>query len=161
MFLSGRIEEYSANLIVAQLLLLDSLDKEKPIQLYVNSPGGSVTATMAILDTMNLVEAPVHTVCVGLAASGGAVVLSAGEKGHRSALKNAEIMIHQPLSGIEGQVTDIKIAAENMQKTKRRINKIMAENTKNTLEKVEKDCEKRFLYEFGGSKKIRCNRQNP
>ena len=141
-FLSGPINDQSANLIVAQLLFLDSQDKEKPMYLYINSPGGSVTAAMAILDTMNHVKAEVATVCVGLAASAAAVILSAGEKGKRSALKNAEVMIHQPHGGVEGQVSDIAIAAKRMNDIKARMNKILAGNTGKPLEKIAEDVER-------------------
>ena len=141
-FLGGPIDDHSANLIVAQLLLLDSQNKEKPMYLYINSPGGSVTAAMAILDTMNHVKADVATVCVGLAASAGAVILSAGEKGKRSALKNAEVMIHQPHGGVEGQVSDITIAAKRMHDVKARMNKILAKNTGKPVETIAEDVER-------------------
>ena len=141
-FLGGPIDDHSANLIVAQLLLLESQSKEKPIYLYINSPGGSVTAAMAILDTMNHIQADVATVCVGLAASAGAVILSAGAKGKRSALRNAEIMIHQPHGGIEGQATDITIAAKRIQDMKTRMNKILAKNTGKPVEKIAEDVER-------------------
>ena len=142
MFLGGPIDDHSANLIVAQLLLLDSQNKEKPMYLYINSPGGSVTATMAILDTMNHVKADVATVCVGLAASGGAVVLASGARGKRSALKNAEIMIHQPHGGVEGQVSDITIAAKRMHDIRNRMNKILAKSTGKGMEQIAKDVER-------------------
>ena len=141
-FLGGPIDDQSANLIVAQLLLLDSQSKDKPMYLYINSPGGSVTAAMAILDTMNHVKASVATVCVGLAASAGAVILSAGEPGHRSALRNAEIMIHQPHGGVEGQVSDITIAAKRMHDVRARLNKILAKNTGKTVQEVAEDVER-------------------
>lgn len=141
-FLGGPIDDQSANLIVAQLLFLDSQNKEKPMYLYINSPGGSVTAAMAVLDTMNHVSANVATVCVGLAASAGALILSAGEKGMRSALKNAEIMIHQPRGGAEGQVSDIAIAAKRMHDIRTRINKILAKNTENSVIKIAEDVER-------------------
>ena len=128
-FLSGPIEENMANIIIAQLLFLESEDSKKDITLYVNSPGGSVTATMAIIDTMDYVKPDVATVCVGMAASGGAWVLSSGKKGKRFALPNAEVMIHQPLGGIEGQATDIAITAEHILKTKKNLVTIMAKNT--------------------------------
>ena len=142
MFLGGPIDDHSANLIVAQLLLLDSQNKEKPMYLYINSPGGSVTATMAILDTMNHVKADVATVCVGLAASGGAVVLASGARGKRSALKNAEIMIHQPHGGVEGQVSDITIAAKRMHDIRNRMNKILAKSTGKGMDQIAKDVER-------------------
>ncbi len=141
-FLGGPIDDHSANLIVAQLLFLGSQNKEKPINLYVNSPGGSVTAGMAVLDTMNHVKAPVATVCVGLAASAAAVILSAGEKGKRSALRNAEIMIHQPHGGVEGQVSDITIAARRMDEVRARLNKILAKNTGRDVGEISHDVER-------------------
>ena len=141
-FLGGPIDDHSANLIVAQLLFLGSQNKEKPINLYVNSPGGSVTAGMAVLDTMNHVKAPVATVCVGLAASAAAVILSAGEKGKRSALRNAEIMIHQPHGGVEGQVSDITIAARRMDEVRARLNKILAKNTGRDVSEISRDVER-------------------
>lgn len=141
-FLGGPIDDHTANLIVAQLLLLDSQNKEKPMHLYINSPGGSVTAAMAILDTMNHVKADVATVCVGLAASAAAVILSTGASGKRSALKNAEIMIHQPHGGVEGQVSDITIAAKRMHDIKAKLNKILAKNTGKPVEKIAEDVER-------------------
>ena len=141
-FLGGPVDDQTANLIVAQLLLLDSQNKEKTVYLYINSPGGSVTAAMAILDTMNHVKAGVATVCVGLAASAAAVILSAGEPGQRSALKNAEIMIHQPHGGVEGQVSDITIAAKRMQDVRNRLNKILAKNTGKSVEQIAEDVER-------------------
>ena len=142
-FLGGEINDPVANLIVAQLLLLDSRDRKKPICLYINSPGGSVTSAMAIVDTMNHVEASVATICVGLAASAGGLILSSGEKGMRSALKNAEIMIHQPhLRGMGGQVTDVVIAAKQLNKIKARLNKIIAKNTGKSVEQVTEDMER-------------------
>ena len=141
-FLGGPIDDHSANIIVAQLLLLDSKDKEKPVYLYINSPGGSVTAAMAILDTMNHIKAEVATVCVGLAASAGAVILSCGSPGKRSALKNAEIMIHQPHGGVEGQVSDITIAAKRLQDVKVRVNKILSKSTGKPLETITRDVER-------------------
>ena len=141
-FLGGPVDDQTANLVVAQLLLLDSQNKEKPIYLYINSPGGSVTSAMAILDTMNHVKANVATVCVGLAASAAAVILSAGERGKRSALRNAEIMIHQPHGGVEGQVSDITIAAKRMHDIKARLNKILAKNTGQSVTQVAEDVER-------------------
>ena len=141
-FLGGPVDDHTANLIVAQLLLLDSQNKEKLMYLYINSPGGSVTAAMAILDTMNHVKADVATVCVGLAASAAAVILSTGAAGKRSALKNAEIMIHQPHGGTEGQVSDITIAAKRMHDMKNRINRILAKNTGKEVEQIAKDVER-------------------
>lgn len=141
-FLGGPIDDHTANLIVAQILFLESQNKEKPMYLYVNSPGGSVTAAMAILDTMNHVTSEVATVCVGLAASAAAVILSTGTKGRRSALKNAEVMIHQPHGGVEGQVSDITIAAKRMQDVRERTNKILAKNTGKTLARIAADVER-------------------
>lgn len=141
-FLGGPIEDQSANLVVAQLLLLDSQNKDKPIYLYINSPGGSVTAAMAILDTMNHVKADVATVCVGLAASAGAVILASGAPGKRSALRNAEIMIHQPHGGVEGQVSDITIAAKRMHDIKTRMNRILAKITGKSTEQIAQDVER-------------------
>ena len=141
-FLGGPIDDQSANLIVAQLLLLDSQNREKPMYLYINSPGGSVTAAMAILDTMNHVKADVATVCVGLAASAGAVILASGASGKRSALKNAEIMIHQPHGGVEGQVSDITIAAKRMHDIRARMNKILAKSTGKDVEQIAQDVER-------------------
>ena len=126
-FLSGVIDDHVANTVIAQLLFLQSEDPKKEISLYVNSPGGSVTAGLAIVDTMNHVKNKVSTVCVGIAASMGAVILSAGEKGKRMALPNAEVMIHQPLGGAEGQAADIAITAKHILKTRERINKILSE----------------------------------
>ena len=127
--LSGEVNDASAQLIVAQLLFLDSEDPDKDISLYINSPGGSVTAGMAIYDTMQLINADVSTICVGMAASMGAFLLSCGAKGKRYALPNAEIMIHQPLGGFQGQVTDIEIHANRMLKVKEVLNKTLSENT--------------------------------
>lgn len=141
-FLGGPVDDQAANLVVAQLLLLDSQNKEKPIYLYINSPGGSVTAAMAILDTMNHVKAAVATVCVGLAASAAAVILSSGEEGRRSALRNAEVMIHQPHGGVEGQVSDIAIAAKRMHDVKGRLNKILAKNTGKPIIQIAEDVER-------------------
>lgn len=144
-FLGGPIEENLANSIIAQLLFLESEDTKKDITLYVNSPGGSVTATMAIIDTMNYVKPDVSTFCVGIAASGGAWVLSSGKKGKRFALPNAEVMIHQPLGGIEGQATDIAITAEHILKTKKNLISIMAKNTGKPEGQIEKDLDRDFF----------------
>ena len=141
-FLGGAIDDNLANLVIAQLLFLDAKDKGKEINLYINSPGGSVTSTLAMIDTMNHIKSNVCTICVGRAASGAALVLSAGTKGKRSALSNAEIMIHQPLGGIEGQATDIMIASRRMQQTKDALNKMLAKNTGQKLEKIQKDVER-------------------
>ena len=144
--LSGTINDESANTIVAELLYLDSLNHED-ISLYINSPGGSVTAGFAIYDTMNLIKSDVSTICMGLSASMAAFLLSSGTKGKRYALPNSEIMIHQPLGGAEGQATEIKIAAEHIIKTKKKLNKILALNTKQKLEKIEQDTERDYFLE--------------
>ncbi|MEK7621985.1 MAG: ATP-dependent Clp endopeptidase proteolytic subunit ClpP [Patescibacteria group bacterium] len=144
-FLGGVIDDHVANIIIAQLLFLESEGPKKDITLYVNSPGGQVTATMAILDTMNYVKSDVSTVCVGLAASGAAIVLSAGAKGKRFALPNAEIMIHQPLGGTEGQASDIAITAKQILKIKDKLNKILAKHTGQTVAQVEKDSDRDYF----------------
>lgn len=144
--LSGTINDESANTIVAELLYLDSLNHED-ISLYINSPGGSVTAGFAIYDTMNLIKSDVSTICMGLAASMAAFLLSSGKKGKRYALPNSEVMIHQPLGGAEGQATEIKIAAEHILKTKKKLNKILASNTNKKLEKIEQDTERDYFLE--------------
>ena len=144
--LSGTINDESANTIVAELLYLDSLNHED-ISLYINSPGGSVTAGFAIYDTMNLIKSDVSTICMGLSASMAAFLLSSGKKGKRYALSNSEVMIHQPLGGAEGQATEIKIAAEHIIKTKKKLNKILALNTKQKLEKIEQDTERDYFLE--------------
>lgn len=141
-FIGEEITSELASLVVAQLLFLDAEDKEKDINIYINSPGGSVTAGMAIYDTMNYISADVSTICVGMAASMGALLLSAGAKGKRFALPNAEIMIHQPLGGMHGQASDIMIHADWMQKTKDKLNKILSENTGKKLAVVEKDTDR-------------------
>ena len=144
-FLGGPIDDNVANIIIAQLLFLESEDPKKDITLYVNSPGGSVTSTMAIIDTMNYLQAAVSTVCIGIAASGAAMILSAGQKGKRYSLPNAEIMIHQPLGGIEGQASDIAITAQHILKTKENLNKLLAKNTGNPLTQIEKDTDRDFF----------------
>ena len=149
--LSGTINDESANTIVAELLYLDSLNHED-ISLYINSPGGSVTAGFAIYDTMNLIKSDVSTICMGLSASMAAFLLSSGSKGKRYALPNSEIMIHQPLGGAEGQATEIKIAAEHIIKTKKKLNKILALNTKQKLEKIEQDTERGYFLEANEAK---------
>lgn len=143
-FLGGVIDDNLANIIIAQLLFLESEGPKKDITLYVNSPGGQVTATMAILDTMNYVKSDVSTVCVGLAASGAAIILSAGSKGKRFALPNAEIMIHQPLGGTEGQASDIAITAKQILKIKDKLNKILAKHTSQSITQVEKDSDRDY-----------------
>jgi ATP-dependent Clp protease protease subunit len=146
-FLAGPIDDNVANIVIAQLLFLQSQDPKKDVLLYINSPGGSVTSTMAIVDTMNDIKNDVATYCVGIAASGAAMILSAGEKGKRFILPNAEVMIHQPLGGVEGQATDIAITARHILKTKEKLNKILAENTGQSLSKVEKDVERDFFMD--------------
>lgn len=136
------IDDYVANSIVAQLLFLAADDPDRDIQVYINSPGGSVTAGMAIYDTMQHVKADVSTMCIGMAASMGAFLLAAGAKGKRYALPNSEIMIHQPLGGVQGQASDIKIHADWMLKTKEKLNRILAERTGQPLEQVEKDTDR-------------------
>lgn len=143
-FLGGQIDDQTANIIIAQLLFLESEDPKKDIKIYVNSPGGSVTATLAILDTMNHIAPEVSTICVGLAASGGAIVLSAGQPGKRFALPNSDIMIHQPLGGTEGQASDIAITAKHILQIKENLNKILAKNTKKSLAQIEKDSDRDF-----------------
>ena len=141
-FLGDEVNDQTASLVVAQLLFLESEDPNKAIQLYINSPGGSVTAGMAIYDTMNYVKCDVSTICIGLAASMGAFLLSSGAKGKRYALPNAEIMIHQPSGGAKGQATEIQIVAENILKTKKKLNEILAANTGQTVEKIAQDTER-------------------
>ena len=141
-FLGEEVNETTASLVVAQLLFLESEDPSKDIQLYINSPGGSVTAGMAIYDTMNYVKCDVSTICIGMAASMGAFLLSGGAKGKRLALPNAEIMIHQPLGGAKGQATEIQIAAEHILKTRKKLNEILAKNTGKPLEVIETDTER-------------------
>jgi len=141
-FIDNQIDDNVASLVVAQLLFLESEDPKKDINIYINSPGGSVTAGMAIYDTMRYVKPDVATICVGMAASMGAVLLSAGTKGKRYALPNAEIMIHQPLGGTQGQASDIKIQADWMMKTKAKLNKILSENTGKDIEIIEADTDR-------------------
>ena len=141
-FLGEQIDEHVAGLVVAQLLFLEAEDPEKDICIYINSPGGSVTAGMAIYDTMQYIKPDVSTICVGMAASMGAFLLSSGAKGKRYALPNAEIMIHQPLGGVNGQAEDIKIHAEWILKTREKLNRILAANSGQPLEKVERDTDR-------------------
>lgn len=141
-FLGEEVTDASASLIVAQLLFLDAEDPGKDIFLYINSPGGSVTAGMAIYDTMQYIKSDVSTICTGMAASMGAFLLAAGKKGKRFALPNATIMIHQPLGGVQGQASDIKIHTEYLLKVKEKLNKILSENTGKPLEQVEKDTDR-------------------
>ncbi|MBE6896145.1 MAG: ATP-dependent Clp endopeptidase proteolytic subunit ClpP [Ruminococcaceae bacterium] len=141
-FLGEEVNDVSANLVVAQLLFLENEDPEKDISLYINSPGGSITAGMAIYDTMQYIKCDVSTICIGMAASMGAFLLSSGAKGKRFALPNSEIMIHQPLGGFQGQATDIKIHADRIIKIKSDLNRILAENTGKPLEIIERDTER-------------------
>lgn len=143
-FLGEEVTDTAASVIVAQLLFLESEDPGKDINFYINSPGGSVTAGMAIYDTMNYIKCDVSTICIGMAASMGAFLLSGGKKGKRLALPNAEVMIHQPSGGARGQATDIKIVADNIMRTKRKINEILAANTGKPLEVIEVDTERDF-----------------
>ena len=144
-FLGEEVTSASANVVIAQLFFLESEDPDKEIYLYINSPGGSITAGMAIVDTMNYIKCPVTTICVGMAASMGAVLLASGEKGKRFATPNAEILIHQPLiggGGISGQTTEIKIHADHMVKTREKLNKLLSEKTGQSLETIERDTER-------------------
>ena len=143
-FLGGEVDDDSANLIVAQLLFLEADDPDKDISLYINSPGGSVTAGMAIYDTMQYIKCDVSTICIGMAASMGAFLLAAGAKGKRRALPNSEIMIHQPLGGAQGQASDIEIQATQILKTKEKLNAILAKNTSQKIEKIKKDTDRDF-----------------
>lgn len=141
-FLGGSIDDNIANTIIAQLLFLENEDKNKDIKLYINSPGGSVTAGLAIYDTMQYVKPSVSTICVGLAASMGATLLASGELGKRYALPNSEIMVHQVMGGVQGQATDIEISAKHIIKVKEKLNKILAKHTKQKLSQIEKDTDR-------------------
>ncbi len=141
-FLADEVNDVTASLVVAQLLFLEAQDPDKDISLYINSPGGSVTAGMAIYDTMNFIKCDVSTICIGMAASMGAFLLSSGAKGKRYALPNADTMIHQPLGGMQGQASDIKIHADHMMKTKDTLNRILAANTGKDLEIIQKDTDR-------------------
>ena len=141
-FLTGEINDQVANTVVAQLIYLEAKNPDKEISLYINSPGGSVSAGLAIYDTMQYIKCPVSTICVGLAASMAAVLLLAGEKGKRFCLTNSEVMIHQPLGGMQGQASDIKIHADHIIKTRERLNKIIAKHTGKSLEEIEKDTDR-------------------
>lgn len=152
-FMSGPIDDNVANITIAQLLFLESEDPKKDIFLYINSPGGSVTATLAMIDTMNHIKPDVATICVGLAASGGAWLLSSGAKGKRFALPNAEVMIHQPSGGTDGQASDIAISAKHILKTRDNLNKIMAKNTGKPLAQIEKDTDRDFYMSADEAKK--------
>ena len=144
-FLGGAIDDHLSNLVIAQLLFLEAEDPDKDIHLYINSPGGVVTAGMAIYDTMQYIKAPVSTICVGQASSMGAFLLAGGEKGKRFSLTHSRIMIHQPLGGFQGQATDIHIHAQEILRMKKKLNELLAENTGQTLEKVENDTERDYF----------------
>jgi len=162
--LCDEVNDTTSSLVVAQLLYLEGQDPDKDINLYINSPGGSITAGMAIYDTMQYIKCDVSTICIGMAASMGAFLLSSGAKGKRFALPNSEIMIHQPLGGAKGQATDIQIQAERIIKLKARLNKILSNNTGKPVEKIEADCERdNFMYaeaaaEYGLIDKVITNR---
>lgn len=152
-FISGAFEDHMASLVVAQLLFLEAEDPKKDIFLYINSPGGSVTAGLSIVDTMNHVKPDVATVCVGMAASMGSIVLTSGAKGKRFALPNAEVMIHQPWGGVQGQASDIEITARHILATRERLNKILARTTGKPLAQIEKDTDRDFFMTAEESKK--------
>ncbi len=152
-FLAGPIDDETANIIIAQLLFLQSEDPKKDIKLYINSPGGHVSAGLAIIDTMNHIKNDVSTVCVGMAASMGAVILASGAKGKRYSLPNSEIMIHQPLGGAQGQATDIQITAKQILKLKEKLNKMMAERTGKTYAEIEKDADRDYYMSADEAKK--------
>ena len=142
--LSGEIDDSLSNIVISELLYLDSLNND-PISIYINSPGGSITSGMAIYDTMNFIKSKVSTVCIGIAASMAAFLLSSGEKGMRYALPNSEVMIHQPLGGSQGQATEIKIAAERILKLKKKLNTILSHNTNQDIKKIENDTERDYF----------------
>ena len=146
-FLGDEVNDVTAGLVVAQLLFLEAEDPDKDIHLYINSPGGSVTAGMAIYDTMNFIKCDVSTICVGMCASMAAFLLSSGTKGKRVCLKNGEVMIHQPLGGVQGQATEIKIHAERIIKLKEKLNKILASNTGKDIKKIERDTERDYYLD--------------
>lgn len=152
-FLNDEIDDHSANLVIAQLLFLANEDQKKDIYLYINSPGGSVTSTMAIYDTIQFIKPDVSTICVGLAASGGAMLLLAGQKGKRFALPHSRIMIHQPLGGAQGQVSDIEIVAKEYSKTKKLMNELIAKHTGQKLDRVEKDTDRDYYMSSEEAKK--------
>ncbi|MBK5215657.1 MAG: ATP-dependent Clp protease proteolytic subunit [Candidatus Pacebacteria bacterium] len=152
-FLGGPIDDHVANLIIAQLLYLNHTDPKKDIHLYVNSPGGSVTAGLAIIDTMNFIKSDVSTICVGIAASMGALILSSGQKGKRFTLPNSEVMIHQVMGGTEGQASDIAINAKHILRTKDNLNKILAVNTNKKVDQVEKDSDRDYWMTSDEAKK--------
>lgn len=151
-FLSGEINDATSNLIISELLYLDSISNDE-ISLYINSPGGSVTSGLAILDTINFIKSDVRTICVGLAASMAAILLASGTKGKRNALSNSEIMIHQPLGGVEGQASEIKIVADHIEKTKIKLNKILAKLTNQKYEKVVNDTDRDYYLSSQDAKK--------
>lgn len=151
-FVTGAIEDHMANLVVAQLLFLEAEDPKKDIYMYINSPGGSVTSGLSIVDTMNHIKPDVATVCVGIAASMGSVLLSQGAKGKRAILPNAEVMIHQPWGGVQGQASDIEITARHILKTRDRLNKMLAKATKQPLSRIEKDTDRDFFMDAEESK---------
>ncbi|KAB2952587.1 ATP-dependent Clp endopeptidase proteolytic subunit ClpP [Heliorestis acidaminivorans] len=150
--LGGPIDDTVANLVVAQLLFLEAEDPDKDIHLYINSPGGAITAGFAIYDTMHLIRCDVSTICVGMAASMGAFLLAAGAKGKRYALPNAEVMIHQPLGGVRGQAAEIEIHARHILKTRERLNKILADRTGQPLERIERDTDRDYFMSAEESK---------
>lgn len=152
-FLAGPIDDHVANIVIAQLLFLQAEDPKKEITLYVNSPGGVVTAGLAIIDTMNNIKNDVSTVCVGVAASMGALILSSGKKGKRFALPNSEVMIHQPLGGAEGQASDIEISAKHILKTREALNKMLVKNTGQSMAKIEKDVDRNFFMDAEEARK--------
>ncbi len=151
-FLVGEVNDHMANLVIAQLLFLESENPEKDISLYINSPGGSVSAGMAIYDTMNFIKPDVSTLCMGMAASMGAFLLSSGAKGKRFVLPNSKVMIHQPLGGARGQATEIEIAAREIIKTREQLNKILAENTGQPLDRIENDTERDYYLSAAEAK---------
>ncbi len=152
-FLGSGIDDDSANIVIAQMLFLESEDPKKDIKLYIHSPGGSVSAAMAIYDTMNHVKPDVSTICIGIAASAAAVILSSGAKGKRFALPNSEVMIHQVMGGAEGQASDIEITARHILRTKENLNKILAKNTGKSVEQVEKDSDRDYYMTAEEAKK--------
>lgn len=152
-FLGGPIGDALANIVIAQLLFLESQDPKKDISLYVNSPGGSVTATLAIYDTMNYIKPNVSTICVGIAASGGAVLLAAGEKGKRFCLPNSEVMIHQVMGGAEGQASDIEIEARHILRVKEKLNHILVKHTGKPLSQIERDTDRNYFMDAEEAKK--------
>jgi ATP-dependent Clp protease protease subunit len=152
-FLGGPIDDYTANLVIAQLLFLEAEDPKKEIKLYIHSPGGSVSAAMAIYDTMNHIKPDVATICIGLAASAAAVLLSSGAKGKRFALPNAEVMIHQVMGGAEGQASDIAISAKHILRIKENLNKILSKNTGKPVDQIEKDSDRDYYMTSDEAKK--------